>query len=122
MPRTPPIILPENPSESWFNVNIKKGLNDDLDLMRDHDLSSFTYSPSEDDEPSKSLQNSQREREHSQENEDNLYHKPVLNGSQNKNSNEHYELIDDEDILNSEQQQSASQDDDRKFDSAIEGI
>lgn len=141
MPRTPPIILPGNSTESWFNANIEKGIEEGFDSMRDDDLSPFTFSPSDEDESAKSAKNNKRnfKEDLQQENRDNLYHKPTSNhstqydsqyNSQNNNhSSQRYELIDDNDNQNAEEQHtgntnyiSETQEGEPKFDSAIEGM
>lgn len=115
MPRTPPLNLPENGSKSWYNYNLEKNLVEDFGLVRDQDLSPFTFSPS--DEEDSSIKSPKKELSSQEKNnEETLYHKPASKQSTQQSSR--YEIIDDEPHL---EPLNSTQDDEPKFDHAIEG-
>ena len=104
MPTTPPIILPST-FPTWFNPSNKTESPtrlEEFQLLNDGDISTFSYSPSEDDELLDELNDKQPSNHSSQRTTHELYHKPVsYRNSQQQNTNqtgtnEHYQLDDDQ--------------------------
>lgn len=123
MPKTPPLILPSS-FPSWFNTDNDKPSfekrTEELQHILDADISSFTYTPSDEEEEDDDISDLSKTKFISQNSnrsqKSNLHLKPSSNKSSqqrhesstvivNENNSEQYQLEDDEmdDMLESQQ-------------------